>query len=526
MQPDKLIQDALTAPDQITGLKILRRPLDQAVTACFQYPPESEQWAKFKGEAQNFGGEILSRLTAHEVRYRFSGNTGAADLCGFYSRLMKSIVVESSLKLAGTEKEFLGIVTDNPEVIIEELIPAWTLKIHRAGKTSDVPARMLVTAVISVLGEPARLRFDSEQNWLQGRESYFKGSISEAQDLFAKSQELCDIPGLYKAMFRKYREIGDFYADLKKEDLALKEYEKGLIRSELLRANTLFNFRPELSKTIQPLFFRAVKHAFSSGDSQKVLLLTEMAKARSLLDISALKELIPSLLAKTSDATELELMLAQHEKTFMDALARSPNGLSFNRSDERISTLEFRISKMFSQIIEGQYSALPRSSVIPDYLASFLIGQVDVHGLIGSIPPKAAALVYFATPEEIIILLATREGIMKVKGFETRGDFPDLCRSVLLSVDRPHNQKRELLRYLYDVLIGSVGDAVPPDTELIYIVPHSYLNFIPFQCLLRSNKGRSSDYLVWHYDIVYAPSLSFLRLAIAERNRTKYSPTQ
>jgi CHAT domain-containing protein len=73
-------------------------------------------------------------------------------------------------------------------------------------------------------------------------------------------------------------------------------------------------------------------------------------------------------------------------------------------------------------------------------------------------------------------------------------------------IGRLERSARRLLQQLYDLVFAKIAPHLPPDGDLI-IVPHGALHSFPFHAL-----HTGTDYLIDHFAISYAPSVTVLQL--------------
>ena len=236
----------------------------------------------------------MKRLEFHRIKYGYSGKAQKSAQIGFWWKMMDSIFTEYRLLLSENPKESLNIIISKKDMIIGELIPAWALKIQRAMESGDAhqaeSIRSFAQSIAKEIGETAERRFEAEMKWLDGLKELNDGDPERAKQLFSESTQLLELPFLYKYLLRRYREIGDLYYRKHEKGRALQEYEQGVVSSELIRAKTEFNFRMELSKILQPLYWQAIKVSYEQGDYNRCLIFIEMSKARSMIDMFGIKQ--------------------------------------------------------------------------------------------------------------------------------------------------------------------------------------------------------------------------------------------
>lgn len=424
---------------------------------------------KTKEEFKALTESLLTKLADERAKFFDQGDINHCGLIDYWKQMIKARMVYHFIGLASTTDEIATIAPCYKETILIDLIPQWVKALRkllvngdRAG--ADSMAKRCSSAVDS-LGAQARYTWDAEEAWCDGKSALLAGDDSEALRFFKEGLKFLDRPDLYHVLLKMQGRVGRLLLSTGRQAQAFEEYRQALIKLEFIRMSAEASNRAEIARLAQPLFYGALEAAYALSLFNECLMLVEMAKARSILDFRGMKEAVsaglPPFLALTGDL--------------------------------------------------ANKAALPgKLTILPQFLLNFLAGETSVERFFSLLPEKSVAIHYYLAGPHLYILVASATGLLTVKQFVLAQGFYQACRDALRSLDTPGLTRKDLLAYLYDVLLEPVEDTIPPETEILYVLPHSNLHFLPFHAFLRPDGKGGREYLISRFDLAYSPSMSLL----------------
>jgi CHAT domain-containing protein len=513
-------------------LALLRKYIDVTGNACKQLSPEDPFRVASIVNMEKYTADLLQHLARHWVlNLQDKEYQRSSKIYDWLKSRIPLVLLDWRIILASGDEELRKRVEDSRVPIIDALIPGCVAAISRAkqkgntGLAQEIEQRL--KQVVDILGEPAVRRAEAEAKWLSGQSAWQTGDTTTGARLFRESVELYDVPDLRHYMLRRFREIGDLFHDLGEGEQALIQYEEGLRRYEILRAQTDFPRRTAFAKHAQGLFYRAIASNFHGGKYDQCLLLMELAKGRTTLDVRGLKALDSATGRRMPDPAEispglwqkLQSLLVQHDQQYLTGLQAVSGGNDLASRSSEDPGLEARITAAYARLMGQYYASTAVASVLPAHLGSFLSGTTaNISSLVSSIPEKAVVVEYFLTDREIFMLLVSRQGIIRAECFPLAEWFHRACGTLIDSVRHNYTTPEgEMFRsHLHKVLVEPLESAMPVGTELIYFVPHATLHYLPFQALLKADHDGSEKPLIWFYDVAYTPSLTMLQFTSSQ----------
>jgi CHAT domain-containing protein len=511
---DVLLDQALTASDDLAGFTLLRRALDNAAASPV-VPGAGEQLVAL-------ADALIARIRILQADCLRTGNQERHRRLAHWIDPLRTRMVHHLLMLSADGAAIGATARQYRDLVLEQLIPYWLLERERLSGRGDVGRVQAIDQrlglIATALGETGARRVEAEQRRLAGQQTLGAGQVAAAEELFAQMRQLLDAPGLRHLLCLDMGRIAEAYAQQGDAVRSAAEYRRALQEAELLRAQTTIRFRAELSCLLYPLYAGAMAMEWSLGRYDACLLFMEMSKARSLLDLRGLHDLqrlgaTPAVVAQGEDAAPrppLQALLAEHDQAYQAQLRSLGASVTLLPDD-----LGQAVGNAY-QALEEERAGGRLTTIVPAPFLALFEGTIDPSPLCATLPPQGVAIAYFLTDETLFIVLVGPQGVLKAERFALAAGFHQACRSVLDTLDRPTGPvRRDLLAYLYDVLIRPVADAIPAGTELLAFIPHGILHFLPFSALLATGEDGSQEHLVVRYDIVSARSLAVAHLLAA-----------
>jgi CHAT domain-containing protein/predicted negative regulator of RcsB-dependent stress response len=283
--------------------------------------------------------------------------------------------------------------------------------------------------------------------------------------------------------------IGTFYESLGEKDRALAFYEKGidLLRS-LREASSIEEIRASISESSSPFVFKATDLLMSRGDRIRAFDLTEIGRARTLLD--RLGNMRPYLLNITNpqlikDSQDLESRLSSLEH-------------ELEQNTELQSHLEIEYAAAQHQFED----LIVRLQLADPDRASRSVATLVLREIQGRLSNDTTLLSYFVLPDKILAFVITRNSFRSVVLPVNEVSLAEKIRW-FRSFPTLRDPKPETLKELYAWLIAPVRQYIK--TRMVGIIPHKELHYLPFATL---TDGR--HYFGDQHTLFYLPSASAL----------------
>lgn len=287
-------------------------------------------------------------------------------------------------------------------------------------------------------------------------------------------------------------------------NLAFDYYKQAIILSEMVSGRILeeqqkIGFYAELSDTYQAIISISVK----LGRIHEAFSYVEMSKSRALIDLLAATKIKP----RIELTGELELLL-RSEETLLGKLQKIQR---YRPGQGKLSTEDPKEIEVILQELNEIYSKL--QAIDPDYVSvrrGTPLSALEALDMLSSQKKGMTLLEYFVCKDAtFVFILSSRQKTIYVKTIPVSEK--ELVRDVgrcRAEISRCTGQWvcGDGYRALSQHLVEPVAEHLT-GTDLLYIVPHGPIHYIPVHAL--ELKG---DPMIVHHPVVYSPSTSLIRL--------------
>jgi len=287
------------------------------------------------------------------------------------------------------------------------------------------------------------------------------------------------------------------------KELSYENYQGALENIESLRAIMETDLNKRLfqanKKSIYDDFIHLSLELYGPEKGFEAL---ERAKARSLMDLLATKEVIfqGGGGLRKEEATVREFF-AEAQWKAREAERKSPDPQVPVRTAPELETAVGKYRDLMLKIKREE----------PE-LASLIQASYLSYGEIREIlPPDATLLEYFLSDEKIIIWVLGQEGIAVQEVPLKKDELKEKVRSFREAIIARDREKVKVFsRELYNSLVRPVKNKI--SGRRLGIVPYNVLHYLPFHAL--DSGGR---HLIEEYPIFYSPSASVLKYSLDKR---------
>jgi CHAT domain-containing protein/Tfp pilus assembly protein PilF len=268
------------------------------------------------------------------------------------------------------------------------------------------------------------------------------------------------------------------------------------------------------------VYAELAKTEYDRGRPAAAFEASERMRARQLVD----------LLARGRMAAQMpELALVREEENLRREIARLSDQLYSSLStdlghrdvgepnpgpDELRESLA-AARQRYQRLVAGLQESQPGYAAL---LSGSLATASTVQGLL---QPRVVLIEYLVSDDWTLAFVVSRDDFEAIElpvDRETLDQLTRFLRGALRPDDRDELW-RTPLRRLHRELIAPLEAAGYLDgVQLLVLVPHAELHYVPFQALLRS-AGSDAGFLIESYDVAYAPSAS-VWVELARRDRT------
>jgi CHAT domain-containing protein/Tfp pilus assembly protein PilF len=345
-------------------------------------------------------------------------------------------------------------------------------------------------------------------------------NYEESKKYFKRGLELSLKAGKNGIVWEAYFGLGQCFEIELQYSSALACYKKAIdiiefIRSQLSLDDYKAGFARDKLKVYESLLHLLVmlraKEPTSRYD-EEIFQVVERAKARAFLE--GLKERGDSLQRSASPGFRAEYNDISKKITLTISELAQPS-----LAEDRRKTLLARLEKeeqdyvSFLNKIKSERPAKPRLSS----LGTISIDKVQDQLL----DLKTAVFEFFLGERESYVFLITKTDFI-IRPLPTRADIENSLRAYLKMLSawpKGKFQGVSAAKRLYQDLVYSFEKFLAPPLEHLIIVPDGVLYYLPFETLVRDEKGRhpKQRYLIEQYKISYAPSISSLVFLANER---------
>jgi tetratricopeptide (TPR) repeat protein len=257
--------------------------------------------------------------------------------------------------------------------------------------------------------------------------------------------------------------LGTHYEATNRPKDALEQYEKGIAFIESLRrSSSVEEARESLSEALSPFVFKASYLQFRFGDQSRAFNLTELARARTLLDqlgsghFSLIRSSDPQL---SKDRTDLESTLNRLEQQ-LEARGTEKSGLKLEYAAAQRRYEDWLLQ---AKISDSKPTSSPSAKTLS---VSEVQQQLD---------SDTTVLSYFVLPDVILAFVITRDSFHAV---ELPVKETDLFDQVYWFRRFPNTEtpSDERLKRLYEWVINPIKQYLR--TPKVCIIPHRELNYV------------------------------------------------
>ncbi len=296
---------------------------------------------------------------------------------------------------------------------------------------------------------------------------------------------------LYADLAKSYEANGNIDKAIKylKEALCIIELQRTTISSETQKIS-FANIKEQLYSEIITLLVQ-------NDNPQEAFKYLERAKSRALLDVLGSKKLVLKNIKETEDFSAIMI-----EKDEISILL-DQTGLSA----QQLRAIALKWTKGTDSVKDN------RRGVEFETLTS--IKTIKFSGIAKITEKDFTILEYFITDKAVYLFLFDQGKLyIKEMPFDKNKLFL-LIKSFRGEITNPKGViSTDYSQELYDLLIAPVRSYISKNR--LYIIPHGWLHYIPFQALI--NDGR---YLVEDFAITYAPSATILKIWLNKEKRNK-----
>jgi CHAT domain-containing protein/tetratricopeptide (TPR) repeat protein len=275
------------------------------------------------------------------------------------------------------------------------------------------------------------------------------------------------------------------------------ERVRGSFRSRAMRAG----FAAARQKTYADLMTALLR----AGMTSKAFVVADQARGHALREHVGLRGSSGRPGEATEEAGHAEELLRRIGQlvSTLDAI-QAEGGVGV---DTAAALLWARLARARSDYEALQISLAERtsSSASPRY-ADQLESEVQA-----ALQPGEVLLEYFVMPDRVVAFIITRDTSLVVASEVAREDLESrvrLARKLVGSPDGSPDEAAPVLEALYETLIAPAARSIPlSEADLLILVPHAVLTYLPFAALLEPDRGRR---LVEILPLLHLPSAASL----------------
>lgn len=341
-------------------------------------------------------------------------------------------------------------------------------------------------------------------NLLQQEENYSTALKFHlrALDYTLKSNDLDSLFKIYGSMGRCYEKLGNY-------DQAFNSYKRSIEYIESIRGQYSL-------EELKLDFLWDKSHVYTDMISLLCTKINNSEKAWEYLGRFKSRTLLDSLRLLQFEAPESvpsELLI--HEQKLLASLK------TVDRMKKRIVTAD-ELDQLIPRVEETQdklnkvYDKIREFS--PEYVdlrKGYPLRIKEIKDLIGNQEKKTAFVEYYTTTDKVFIfVIISDKKIPKVKIVNLTEKSllihaQKYFKEIVIRRGRIGETWKKLSEYLIDPVFEYIKDC-----ELVYLVPHGLLHYLPLHALIAENKR-----LIEHFPIVYSPSLTVLKYTQSKPSR-------
>ena len=343
------------------------------------------------------------------------------------------------------------------------------------------------------------------------------GNFEESTRYYQRVIDLASEIKGRKVLWEAYFEIANSYRNQNQLAAALENYQKSIAVIENIRSSITLeelkatylgsDKRIDVYHNLIDLYIRLYRETRQPRYEAEAFRFLEKAKARAFLDSIEVSKLdLSKGISQRLLNEETELM---NRVSQLDTRLLVPQ-LSQDQRDQ--------INKELAHL-EEQLESLRREmrEFSPAYANLRYPQTLTLQEAQNVLPDdRTACFVYLLAKERSYGFALTRKNL-KVFPLPDRKEIQRLVQQHLTEITDASNQNFGAAPQLYEMLIRP---GLTDKVKRLIIVPDDVLYYIPFETLVRKSQAR--DWLIEHYTIAYAPSLSSLKELIQRREETSH----
>ncbi len=288
------------------------------------------------------------------------------------------------------------------------------------------------------------------------------------------------------------------------KELSYENYQGALENIESLRAIMETDLNKRLFQANKQLIYDDfIQLSLELYGPEKGFEALERAKARSLLDLLATKEVI----FKGGEG------LLREEALIRESFAEAQwKARETERKGADMNALAVRTTPELGRAIGKYRDLILKIKREEPELASLIQASYLSYGGIREILPSDAALLeYFLSGEKIFIWVLGQKGVTVQEVSLKKDELKEKVRNFREAIIARDREKEKVLsRELYDLLVRPVKNKI--SGQRLGIVPYNVLHYLPFHVLHSGER-----YLIEEYPIFYSPSASVLKYSLDKR---------
>lgn len=292
-----------------------------------------------------------------------------------------------------------------------------------------------------------------------------------------------------------YSELGNAYKNTGDVEKAIKYYEEAVSIVEMQRTTiSLESQRISFAETKDRLYKNIVPLLVRNNQPDKAFEYVERAKSRAFLDVLGGKDIV----LNTTQDTEVYNSLMRQKDEIATLLDNQKIGYDQVAAavDKRSRALEI-VKSLKGKELEFK-SMTDVSTISADEAKALSIDDFSI-------------IEYFITDSALFIFLVDG-GRLLVKEYAVESkELFDLIKSFRDAIaSSSEAEVKESGNKLYTILFEPVINEITQ--KRIYIVPHSWLHYIPFQALYHDDR-----FIVSEYAVTYSPSATVVKISLTKR---------
>ncbi len=327
-----------------------------------------------------------------------------------------------------------------------------------------------------------------------------KNDPAAAKPLLESASEATDFP---ETVWQAWFHLGRMFEKMNQDEEAVRSYRNSVAVIEKIRGNlTIDEFKSSYFNSKREVYDRLLRILLRLNRPVEAFQISEQARARAFYDILANKKIdykgsLPGDLISLEQAKRIEI-----QKLYK--LIQKGNAGSYNEEEPGSSGLrQLREALAASQ---AEYEDILRRIKLnnPAYAEIVSARPVNLSEIQAGLDEKTALIAYWISTNNLIYWVISKNGIIHKAIPASEKKLSTLIEETRKSIESNSMVEiRESLSSLYSILITPVENDILKYSNLV-IIPNGSLHFLPFQALMDSHQ----QYLVQHYNIIYAPSAS------------------